>query len=492
MAEPPQDAPSEFESSEPLLEAAPPRLALEAVWRSVVEHAPAFVGVLDLRYRMQFANRSLGPIDIRSMQGSDILELIAPEQVPRVRALLAEVVQTRQLRRTEVRGLSGNWYRASVGPIMDDGDMVGLVVIADDITELKRAEAGEHERTWLLARAEAIAHFGSWVWYFPSNRMVWSDETYRLLGYEPGSVEPTIELYKARIHPDDRASFERASAKFVCQTDDLVGERRVVLPDGQERVLKLVGKMKFDELGRPVKAIGTVRDITEERRIEHMKSEFVSVVSHELRTPLTAVRGPLQMLSRGGGGLGDAERQRLLEIALRNVERMVRLVDDIFDYNRLETGRLTLHPEPTAAADLLAMAKETCAAKAAEAEVGLEFACDAVRLVVDPQRIVQVLTNLLDNAIAFSPAGGKIRVKVTGKPGRAHFCVSDEGPGVPEAFRPVIFERFRQADPSVTRRKGGTGLGLAISRGIIEQHGGRIWLDDSAGAGATFCFELPR
>ena len=237
----------------------------------------------------------------------------------------------------------------------------------------------------------------------------------------------------------------------------------------------------------------TFRDITERLAIERMKDEFVSTVSHELRTPLTSIRGALGLLS--GGLLGDVTERgrRMLNIAVTSTDRLVRLINDILDLERISLGRAQLNRRVTTAAALMRDAADGLQAVADRAGVSVEVLADPTPLWVDSDRIVQTLTNLIGNAVKFSPRGSSVRVS-----GRADdqgaafiFSVVDDGRGIPAEKLQTIFERFQQVDASDSRDKGGSGLGLAICRSIVSAHAGTIWAESRLGEGSAFRFTVP-
>lgn len=237
-------------------------------------------------------------------------------------------------------------------------------------------------------------------------------------------------------------------------------------------------------------AVVTFRDITERRAIERMKDEFISTVSHELRTPLTSIRGALGLL--GSGLLGDVglRANRMLEIAVTNTDRLVRLINDILDLERISSGQVELHRSPTEASALVCDAIDVVQNLVDRA--GVSIVCEGVDAVlwVDRDRIVQTLTNLIGNAVKFSPGGTTVRVGGEVEGNAFTFFVSDEGRGIPKEKLELIFERFKQVNASDSRDKGGSGLGLAICRSIVDAHGGRIWAEN-AERGSTFRFSVP-
>jgi two-component system, OmpR family, sensor histidine kinase VicK len=232
-------------------------------------------------------------------------------------------------------------------------------------------------------------------------------------------------------------------------------------------------------------------DVTERRRLDRMKDEFIATVSHELRTPLTSLRAALGLVASGALEKRPEKIPQMLDIALANCDRLVRLVNDIVDFERIGSGTLPLHKSEWNAIDLLRRAMDP--ERSAASRAGLTFRIDVqpVDVWVDGDRILQVMGNLIRNAIKFSEKGGEIRLgaRATSET-EVTFEVQDQGAGIPEDKLDLIFERFQQADASDSRLQGGTGLGLALCRGIINQHGGRIWAKSSPGSGSTFYFTV--
>jgi PAS domain S-box-containing protein len=238
-------------------------------------------------------------------------------------------------------------------------------------------------------------------------------------------------------------------------------------------------------------AVLTFQDVTQRREIERMKNEFISVVSHELRTPLTSIRGALGLLAGGKVGTFPDKAQRMLDIAVSNTDRLVRLINDILDIERIDSGRAAMQKREVRIGELMSQAVDVMRAMSEKNDVLLEVHPLEAKVNVDPDRIIQTLTNLISNAIKFSPPGGKVTLSATADSETLHLKVADQGRGIPQEMLESIFERFHQVDATDSREKGGTGLGLAICRTIIQQHGGKIWAESIPGQGSNFFIDLP-
>lgn len=240
--------------------------------------------------------------------------------------------------------------------------------------------------------------------------------------------------------------------------------------------------------------------LVQRSELDQIKDEFISTVSHELRTPLTAIRGALGLLSAGLMGAMDAKAQNLLRIAVTNTDRLIRLINDILDLERMESGRAPLQVRRCSFRDLAQQAIETMTPLAEATHVRLELvliaAPEAVFFDGDSDRILQVLTNLLSNAVKFSPPNSIVEVRIEATPDAVLLRISDQGRGIPIDKLDSIFDRFQQVEASDARQKGGTGLGLAICRTIVQQHNGSIWAESNMqhqrGPGASLYVSLPR
>jgi len=243
--------------------------------------------------------------------------------------------------------------------------------------------------------------------------------------------------------------------------------------------------------GGPGGAVAVLRDVTTLRRLERLRRELTANVSHELRTPLTSIKGFAETLL-GGAMRDEATARRFLEIIDKEADRLVKLVDDLLDLSRLEDKRISLQLGQVEVGTLVDETLARLRPLAGQRTIDVQAPPTAVVALADRDRLSQVLTNLLDNAIKFTPDGGRITVGWRCTNGEVEISVSDSGPGIPEADLPRIFERFYKADRARPAHPGGSGLGLAITKHIVEAHGGRIAVRSSPGTGTTFTVTLPR
>lgn len=270
----------------------------------------------------------------------------------------------------------------------------------------------------------------------------------------------------------------------------------VTLARPYRRVLRRLSSAIRDDRGKITGRVVTFRDITREKEVDEMKTNFVSTVSHELRTPLTSIKGAINLLL--GGQIDDPETAKeFMRIAEQNTDRLISLITTLLDLSRIEEGRVKMK---FVKVDINALARSvirstSVLAKQNGVHVDASGLMKPLTVLCDKDNIEQVVTNLVGNAIKFSDAGGRVRVKTSVHEDDVHLAVEDEGPGIPKDKLDKVFDRFYQVDMSATRRKGGTGLGLAICRAIVKEHGGRIWAESptmQGGRGARFAVSLPK
>ncbi|MBJ7358946.1 response regulator, partial [Nocardioides sp.] len=267
-------------------------------------------------------------------------------------------------------------------------------------------------------------------------------------------------------------------------------EDEYVRADGSVFPVEITASPLLDE-SEVLGAVVVFRDVTHRREVDRLKNEFLSVVSHELRTPLTSIRGSLGLLAGGQLGVLPERAASLVGVAVQNSERLTRLINDLLDIERMDSGVAPMDVVTLDVRELLEAAVDQIEGMATSVGVRVEMGAAHGRVLADEDRVIQTLMNLLGNAIKFSEAGHVVQVDATVDGSEVHFRVTDEGRGIPEDKLESIFDRFEQVDSSDTRQRGGTGLGLTISKGIVERLGGRIWAESVLGLGTTVHFTLP-
>lgn len=309
------------------------------------------------------------------------------------------------------------------------------------------------------------------------------------------SVKELIGKTDFDFYPHDLAErFKTDEQKVLESGEALRIDQAFVLADGREGWLSTLKVPYRDDRGRLLGLITYNRDITEQKRNAQLKDEFISTVSHELRTPLTSIRGSLGLIAAGVAGELPAKAASLVRIAHTNSERLVRLVNDILDMEKIESGKMVFDIKRLPLRPILEQAIAASADYLPERKIRLVLVDDAPRAEAefDPDRLHQVMANLLSNAIKFSPPHASVAVELKRREsGGLRISIVDRGGGIPEAFRDRIFGKFEQADGSNTRERGGTGLGLSIVKAMTERFGGSVSFDTTLGVGTSFNIDLP-
>lgn len=379
-----------------------------------------------------------------------------------------------------------------------DGDVDVIRDLAESVnTEIRlRADLQERQRTEAALR-ESEARFRNLV--ESANDIIYGTDKFGHFTYvNPVAVEtmlyPENELIGMRftqlVRADVRGETEMFYLKqFGERIESTYHEFPAVTRTGQVVWIGQNVRLVMED-GRVLGAQAVARDITQRREMDRLKDELVSVVSHELRTPLTSLRGSLGLLA--SGRLAPEQASRMIEIAVGNTDRLIRLINDFLDLERIKSGRSTLEIETTGLKPVIESAVASVESQAVARGIRVEYDVEDVAVEIDADRMVQVVVNLLSNAIKFSDDGSTVSVRATRDMRELRIDIVDQGRGIPRAEQELIFQPFHQVDASDAREKGGSGLGLPICRSIVEQHGGKISVTSELKGGTTFHVCIPQ
>lgn len=392
--------------------------------------------------------------------------------------------------------------------------------------EVKRAGQAENAAACVdeqrKAADEARMHFileatriGTWDWNVQSNTVSWSDIMEELHGRSSGSFDGTLDSALADVHPEDRAALQSAISASLAGDSDYHIEYRIVTEDGRTRWLESKGQIVRDDDGRVARMAGVCMDVTDRREAEdalrisetmlrvqteelatahRQKDQFLAMLAHELRNPLAPISNAVQLLKIQS----PEQREQTLGWAIEVIDRQVwllsRLVDDLLDIARITRGRIELKMQHTDLRDIARIAVETAAIwfEMKNQVFEADYSIDPTPLYADPTRIIQVVTNMLNNASKFTPEYGHVGMRVFAENGQAVLKVKDSGVGISAELLPHVFEPFTQADHSLDRRKGGLGLGLSLVKRLVDMHDGSVDVVSAGrGRGSEFILRFP-
>ncbi len=470
-----------------------------------LEHSPVCTKIVDLDFNLQFMSRSgvegLGVDDITPFYGKPYPFDFYPESF---RSLMSKNLEKARdtgeviAQEGSVVDIDGNelWFHSTLVPVNDEeGRIDYIMVISADITERKRTELELRDHEVRIKAVLDVAVDG--IFTVHQNDAIESANPggYHMFGYPDGEL---IGRDIRTLIPEVYGSLKGAGRERNPQTAmnalaptfrELVGRRR----DGTNFPIEVTLRDICTE--EETLTVTFVRDISERKQIEEMRRSFFAIASHELRTPLNNMVLSLDMLARGEAGVLPIYLTDMIEVARRGGARLRRLIHDILDMQKIESGRIGFRMDVLDLSPLVEEAIKSTAAYAEQFRVRYVFEPGAIgiKIVADSDRFHQVLDNLLSNAARFSPTDGTVNIALSQEDGMVRVAVTDNGPGVPDEFRPLVFEPFAQAAPSLedSRNKDSAGLGLSIAKAIVETLGGRIGFDSLPGVETTFYVLLP-
>lgn len=474
----------------------------------VVRHTDNAVVITDPRGQIMWVNPAFTQLTgymLKEALGISPGQLLqGPETDPATIARMRDAIRMGLPTRAEIRNYTKSgrayWVSLSLNPVRDERSVLRYFVgVQHDITARREAEdalSASEQRYRLLV--DALVE-GVVLQDLNGDIQACNASAERILGLAADQIRGrTSRDVRWRTIREDGSPFPHDEHPAMVALRTGRAQRDVAMgiyrPDGALTWIAINAQpLVAPQATQPHAVVTSFFDVTARRQIEQIRSELISVASHELRTPLTAINGALSLIvSDATGPLAPPTRQ-MLEIAVRNCERLMRLVDDMLDIERIEAGKMAFRPQAVAFTRLIDHAVELNRPYAEQLQVALqvEEPIPDGWVAVDLDRMVQALNNLIGNAIKFSSAGAVVLVGAERHSERVRIWVRDHGVGIPEAFQRHVFDKFSQADGARTRERGGSGLGLSIAKAIVEQHGGQISFESRLGVGSTFVIELP-
>lgn len=479
-------------------------------YRQLLDVLPAFVWTSHPDGRLEYCNNRLlaqGQRSLQEVQGDHWQELVHPEDLEHTLGAWARSLRTGASYEVEYRlrcGADGGyrWFLVRGEPMRDAaGNILRWCGSAADIERRKCAEKALESLAALLRHSQRSAHVGSYLVRFVdaadrgSYRLQWSEELYRIFGYEPDAVEPTLAALAARIHPDEQQRVLTAVEEAIRAHRDLELEFHILRGDG---LRTLCGWGQFDP-DDPLRFWGTCQDVTEQRHAatelreaDRRKNEFLATLAHELRNPLAPIRQSVVIAESPLAT--DGQRQRALQVIERQTAHMARLIEDLLEASRISRGQMALRMQATTLRAALLAAVETVrpALESRNHTLLREVPEEPIWLDGDPVRLAQVFINLLNNSAKFTPPNGHIELRVVIEGRQAVISVRDDGIGISPQMLPRVFDLFSQAHMPDDHTRDGLGIGLALARGIVALHGGSIeGRSAGLGRGSEFVVRLP-
>ena len=479
----------------------------EEKYRSIVETTREWIWEIDHAGHFTYCNPAIAAIlgcSPQTILGRHRATRVHPDDRPDLEKLLEKSIATKTgWTNAVMRWLheddSYRHLQSSAVPVLDrQGELIGFRGADCDVTEQRRNELR-------LAEAHQLARLGSWEWDIREDRLVWSEELFRMFDLSRQEFDGTFSSFFLCVHPEDRVSVQQIAEAAIRDGRSFALDYRIVRKDGVCRVIHATGEMIREGSAEPSRMVGTAQDITERIEDEHERSrlhqlelqeQFMSHVSHELRSPVTAIYQFVTILLDRLAGNLTPEQEEYLGIMHRNVHQLRNMISDLLEVTRAQTGKLSIDSRRTAVAEVVQESLQGVGASAAAKHITItsDVRLEVPDVLADPRRLQQILTNLLVNAVKFTRDGGKIAIRVRPDPDSfddVRFSVEDTGCGIAARDRERVFEHLYQTDQRVDLSRKGLGLGLYICKQLVTLQGGKIWVESELGHGSTFHFTLP-
>ncbi len=522
-------------------------LQTERKYRTLVENLPQKVFLKDRNSVYISCNRKYArdlKIKPTEITGKTDYDFFPKELADKYRALDQRILEFGRIEDKEEKYTQDDayvWIHTVKAPVKDErGNIIGILGIFWDITEYKRTAEDLRERERLLKEVESIANVGNWDWNIETGELLWSDEICRIFGLNPKEFGGTFEAFLESVHPEDRDRIKDSVNDALFKNMPYSIDHRIVLPDGSVRIVHEKAKVFFSDVGKPIRMIGAVQDITECKDMEdelkkhrdHLEElvkehtakfenlnmqlkrelaerkraeekvkesleelelsnteleQFAYAASHDLQEPLRMVTSYVQLLQKRYKDNLDDDANDFINYAVGGATRMQKMIDGLLLYSRVQTRGKSF--QPTDCSSVVRQAISNLKIHIDETHAIIES--DALPTInADEMQLVRLFQNLIDNALKFhGPEVPRIQVSATKRANKWMFSVSDNGIGLDSKYKDRIFEIFQRLHGE--EEYPGTGMGLSICKRIVERHGGQIWFDSDLGKGSIFYFTIP-
>jgi len=482
----------------------------EAQKRAILDGITTNLAFVNENLEIQWANKtSANSVNMspEEMIGIKCHKFWADPQKPCDNCPTEKAFKTKKTEHAIIKSPDGRIWDEKGEPVFDDtGKIIGVIEIAQDITEKKQVEEELEKNRMIMSEAEKLANIGGWEWDIVNDKWTMSDNWLRIHGCSHPNFTSAELLPIA--HPDDRKRIQKAFDRVVENGEPYTIEHRIVRQDdGNVRYIKAYGDLRLDISGKPIKMFGTAQDITEQKKMEESlksaitsaeaanraKSSFLANMSHEIRTPINSMLNFSKMLKDQHMGPLNPMQSESVDNIIESSNRLLFLINDILDLSRVEAGKIEIASAPFNINQLMAQISTTFSGLARKKNLTLNthVSQEIPKILIgDEYRIGQVLKNLISNAVKFTEQG-RINVSIRKHPNnQLIFKVCDTGIGISKDNQLDLFTKFYQVDSSYAKKYAGTGLGLAISKELVELMGGEIGFESEVGKGSTFYFTI--
>jgi len=478
----------------------------EARFRNLVQHAPVAIIVLSgADMVIELANDKMLQLwnKVPDIIGKPLLEARPNMDKHPVYNLLKRVYATGKPHSGyEIKGVvhrngkaREGYFDAIYQPLKtSDGIVTGLMAVITDVTDQVRARQ-ELDRAYEQTRlAKQAAQLGMFDMNLLEGTMEWDERCRTLFGINHDKPVTYEKDFWMGLHPDDKErvslAIDAAFNKSISEGNYDVEYRTIGADDKKERWVRAKGKVFFDEQETPVRFIGCVIEITEQKQDEQRKNDFIGIVSHELKTPLTSIKAFIQLLNRKARQKGDQADASLLFKAESQINKMTAMVKGFLDVSRLESGKIHIEKEDFTINTLIEEVIADIAAISPASPI-VFLPSEPIWVCADREKISHVIHNILSNAIKYSPVGSPVKVACKLEDAMAIMSIQDEGIGIAKQDLDKLFDRYYRVQNPNVKMISGFGIGLYLSAEIIKRHNGKIWVESEEGKGATFFFSLP-